>query len=150
MLVFSDFVHTGQHCWRKHSQGAHHDKRRHASESQVLHGITCVLLILIDTVHVCLFVFVLMPRDLIDIDYIDLWLVLLVLLQGHSNVKLQLAATFCISNLVWNEEDGEGRRENGLIFWTFLMVWQQMFYCIFFFFLIKHSAKFERRKQDNW
>ncbi len=27
--------------------------------------------------------------------------------QGHSNVKLQLAATFCISNLIWNEEDGE-------------------------------------------
>uniref|UniRef100_A0A8C9ZE54 Armadillo repeat-containing protein 8 n=1 Tax=Sander lucioperca TaxID=283035 RepID=A0A8C9ZE54_SANLU len=25
--------------------------------------------------------------------------------QGHSNVKLQLAATFCISNLIWNEED---------------------------------------------
>ncbi|KAI4798649.1 hypothetical protein KUCAC02_020596 [Chaenocephalus aceratus] len=24
---------------------------------------------------------------------------------GHSNVKLQLAATFCISNLIWNEED---------------------------------------------
>lgn len=29
-------------------------------------------------------------------------------LQGHSNVKLQLAATFCISNLIWNEEDGKG------------------------------------------
>lgn len=27
--------------------------------------------------------------------------------QGHSNVKLQLAATFCISNLIWNEEDGK-------------------------------------------
>ncbi|KAL3055875.1 hypothetical protein OYC64_018555 [Pagothenia borchgrevinki] len=25
--------------------------------------------------------------------------------MGHSNVKLQLAATFCISNLIWNEED---------------------------------------------
>lgn len=30
----------------------------------------------------------------------------LLFLQGHSNVKLQLAATFCISNLIWNEEDG--------------------------------------------
>uniref|UniRef100_A0A6I8PLM9 Armadillo repeat-containing protein 8 n=1 Tax=Ornithorhynchus anatinus TaxID=9258 RepID=A0A6I8PLM9_ORNAN len=29
--------------------------------------------------------------------------------MGHSNVKLQLAAMFCISNLVWNEE--EGKRE---------------------------------------
>uniref|UniRef100_A0A1A8CAB4 Armadillo repeat-containing protein 8 n=1 Tax=Nothobranchius kadleci TaxID=1051664 RepID=A0A1A8CAB4_NOTKA len=27
--------------------------------------------------------------------------------MGHSNVKLQLAATFCISNLIWNEEDGK-------------------------------------------
>lgn len=27
--------------------------------------------------------------------------------QGHSNVKLQLAATFCVSNLIWNEEDGK-------------------------------------------
>ncbi|XP_018587782.1 armadillo repeat-containing protein 8 isoform X3 [Scleropages formosus] len=27
--------------------------------------------------------------------------------MGHSNVKLQLAATFCVSNLIWNEEDGE-------------------------------------------
>ncbi|XP_025999729.1 armadillo repeat-containing protein 8 isoform X3 [Astatotilapia calliptera] len=25
--------------------------------------------------------------------------------MGHSNVKLQLAATFCVSNLIWNEED---------------------------------------------
>lgn len=32
---------------------------------------------------------------------------LLSVFQGHSNVKLQLAATFCISNLIWNEEDGE-------------------------------------------
>ncbi|XP_045909414.1 armadillo repeat-containing protein 8 isoform X2 [Micropterus dolomieu] len=29
--------------------------------------------------------------------------------MGHSNVKLQLAATFCISNLIWNEEDGKGQ-----------------------------------------
>uniref|UniRef100_A0A1A8MVB8 Armadillo repeat-containing protein 8 n=1 Tax=Nothobranchius pienaari TaxID=704102 RepID=A0A1A8MVB8_9TELE len=27
--------------------------------------------------------------------------------MGHSNMKLQLAATFCISNLIWNEEDGK-------------------------------------------
>uniref|UniRef100_A0A1A8RJW3 Armadillo repeat-containing protein 8 n=1 Tax=Nothobranchius rachovii TaxID=451742 RepID=A0A1A8RJW3_9TELE len=27
--------------------------------------------------------------------------------MGHSNVKLQLAATFCVSNLIWNEEDGK-------------------------------------------
>lgn len=25
----------------------------------------------------------------------------------HSNVKLQIAATFCISNLTWNEEEGK-------------------------------------------
>ncbi|XP_076857576.1 LOW QUALITY PROTEIN: armadillo repeat-containing protein 8 [Brachyhypopomus gauderio] len=33
--------------------------------------------------------------------------------MGHSNVKLQLAATFCISNLVWNEEEGEVRLSGG-------------------------------------
>ncbi|XP_043729494.1 armadillo repeat-containing protein 8 isoform X5 [Cervus elaphus] len=27
--------------------------------------------------------------------------------MGHSHVKLQLAAMFCISNLVWNEEEGK-------------------------------------------
>ncbi|XP_039612239.1 armadillo repeat-containing protein 8 isoform X3 [Polypterus senegalus] len=27
--------------------------------------------------------------------------------MGHSNVKLQIAATFCISNLIWNEEEGQ-------------------------------------------
>ncbi|XP_059199250.1 armadillo repeat-containing protein 8 isoform X1 [Centropristis striata] len=35
--------------------------------------------------------------------------------MGHSNVKLQLAATFCISNLIWNEEDGKtAQREGGI------------------------------------
>ncbi|TSQ01552.1 Armadillo repeat-containing protein 8 [Bagarius yarrelli] len=34
--------------------------------------------------------------------------------MGHSNVKLQLAATFCISNLVWNEEDGSQERQDKL------------------------------------
>ncbi|XP_055425554.1 armadillo repeat-containing protein 8 isoform X7 [Bubalus kerabau] len=29
--------------------------------------------------------------------------------MGHSHVKLQLAAMFCISNLVWNEEEGQRR-----------------------------------------
>ncbi|KAG9348699.1 hypothetical protein JZ751_029016 [Albula glossodonta] len=33
--------------------------------------------------------------------------------MGHSNVKLQLAATFCVSNLIWNEEDGEGDAMTG-------------------------------------
>ncbi|KAJ3592187.1 hypothetical protein NHX12_007315 [Muraenolepis orangiensis] len=33
--------------------------------------------------------------------------------MGHSNVKLQLAATFCISNLIWNEEDAEGLTRAG-------------------------------------
>uniref|UniRef100_A0A671RXC7 Armadillo repeat-containing protein 8 n=1 Tax=Sinocyclocheilus anshuiensis TaxID=1608454 RepID=A0A671RXC7_9TELE len=33
--------------------------------------------------------------------------------MGHSNVKLQLAATFCISNLIWNEENGEELRTPG-------------------------------------
>ena len=27
--------------------------------------------------------------------------------QIHNNVKLQIAATFCISNLLWNKDDGE-------------------------------------------
>ncbi|XP_070289588.1 armadillo repeat-containing protein 8 isoform X6 [Myotis yumanensis] len=30
--------------------------------------------------------------------------------MGHSHVKLQLAAMFCISNLIWNEEEGPRRR----------------------------------------
>ncbi|KAM9802865.1 armadillo repeat-containing protein 8 isoform X2 [Syngnathus typhle] len=34
--------------------------------------------------------------------------------MGHSNVKLQLAATFCVSNLVWNEEDGSQERQDKL------------------------------------
>ncbi|KAG8000982.1 Armadillo repeat-containing protein 8, partial [Nibea albiflora] len=34
--------------------------------------------------------------------------------MGHSNVKLQLAATFCISNLIWNEEDGSQERQDKL------------------------------------
>ncbi|KAF8771349.1 Armadillo repeat-containing protein 8 [Argiope bruennichi] len=29
----------------------------------------------------------------------------------HSNVKLQIAATFCISNLLWKEEDGSMERQ---------------------------------------
>ncbi|KAM9485628.1 armadillo repeat-containing protein 8 isoform 3-T3 [Salvelinus alpinus] len=33
--------------------------------------------------------------------------------MGHSNVKLQLAATFCISNLIWNEEDNEADAMTG-------------------------------------
>ncbi|TRY91861.1 hypothetical protein DNTS_027203 [Danionella cerebrum] len=34
--------------------------------------------------------------------------------MGHSIVKLQLAATFCISNLIWNEEDGSQERQDKL------------------------------------
>ncbi|XP_054915775.1 armadillo repeat-containing protein 8 isoform X2 [Poeciliopsis prolifica] len=34
--------------------------------------------------------------------------------MGHSNVKLQLAATFCVSNLIWNEEDGSQDRQDKL------------------------------------
>ncbi|XP_045435214.1 armadillo repeat-containing protein 8 isoform X4 [Pipistrellus kuhlii] len=30
--------------------------------------------------------------------------------MGHSHIKLQLAAMFCISNLIWNEEEGPRRR----------------------------------------
>nr|XP_037282674.1 armadillo repeat-containing protein 8-like isoform X3 [Rhipicephalus microplus] len=30
---------------------------------------------------------------------------------AHSNVKLQIAATFCISNLVWSEEEGARERQ---------------------------------------
>lgn len=29
----------------------------------------------------------------------------------HSNVKLQIAAIFCISNLVWREEAGSSERQ---------------------------------------
>uniref|UniRef100_A0A8C6FKN4 Armadillo repeat-containing protein 8 n=1 Tax=Moschus moschiferus TaxID=68415 RepID=A0A8C6FKN4_MOSMO len=34
--------------------------------------------------------------------------------MGHSHVKLQLAAMFCISNLVWNEEEGSQERQDKL------------------------------------
>ncbi|KAH0519502.1 Armadillo repeat-containing protein 8 [Microtus ochrogaster] len=34
--------------------------------------------------------------------------------QGHSHVKLQLAAMFCISNLIWNEEEGSQERQDKL------------------------------------
>ncbi|MGH0158756.1 UNVERIFIED_CONTAM: hypothetical protein FKN15_055519 [Acipenser sinensis] len=34
--------------------------------------------------------------------------------MGHSNVKLQLTATFCISNLIWNEEEGSQERQDRL------------------------------------
>ncbi|XP_028291818.1 armadillo repeat-containing protein 8 isoform X1 [Gouania willdenowi] len=34
--------------------------------------------------------------------------------MSHSSVKLQLAATFCISNLIWNEEDGSQERQDKL------------------------------------
>ncbi|XP_055008364.1 armadillo repeat-containing protein 8 isoform X2 [Boleophthalmus pectinirostris] len=34
--------------------------------------------------------------------------------MGHSNVKLQIAATFCVSNLIWNEEDGSQERQDKL------------------------------------
>ncbi|XP_070980128.1 armadillo repeat-containing protein 8-like isoform X1 [Oncorhynchus clarkii lewisi] len=33
--------------------------------------------------------------------------------MGHSNAKLQLAATFCISNLIWNEEGCEADAMTG-------------------------------------
>ncbi|XP_054166382.1 armadillo repeat-containing protein 8-like isoform X2 [Oppia nitens] len=32
----------------------------------------------------------------------------------HSNVKLQIAATFCISNLIWSEEEGANHRQDRL------------------------------------
>uniref|UniRef100_A0A4W3IMB3 Armadillo repeat-containing protein 8 n=1 Tax=Callorhinchus milii TaxID=7868 RepID=A0A4W3IMB3_CALMI len=34
--------------------------------------------------------------------------------MGHSNIKLQLAATFCISNLIWSEEEGSNERQDKL------------------------------------
>ncbi|XP_052505551.1 armadillo repeat-containing protein 8 isoform X3 [Budorcas taxicolor] len=34
--------------------------------------------------------------------------------MGHSHVKLQLAAMFCISNLVWNDEEGSQERQDKL------------------------------------
>ena len=35
-------------------------------------------------------------------------------LQVIPNVKLQIAATFCISNLIWNVEEGAAERQNKL------------------------------------
>lgn len=32
----------------------------------------------------------------------------------HSNVKLQIAAIFCVCNLVWKEEPGYKARQNRL------------------------------------
>ncbi|XP_075886636.1 armadillo repeat-containing protein 8 isoform X2 [Nelusetta ayraudi] len=34
--------------------------------------------------------------------------------MSHSNVKLQLAATFCVSNLIWNEDNGSQERQDKL------------------------------------
>ncbi|XP_064373122.1 armadillo repeat-containing protein 8 isoform X2 [Dromaius novaehollandiae] len=34
--------------------------------------------------------------------------------MSHSNAKLQLAATLCISNLIWNEEEGSQERQDKL------------------------------------
>ncbi|XP_058151002.1 armadillo repeat-containing protein 8 isoform X2 [Dasypus novemcinctus] len=34
--------------------------------------------------------------------------------MGHSHVKLQLAAVFCITNLIWNEEEGSQERQDKL------------------------------------
>ncbi|XP_031297619.1 armadillo repeat-containing protein 8 isoform X4 [Camelus dromedarius] len=34
--------------------------------------------------------------------------------MGHSHVKLQLAAMFCISNLIWNDEEGSQERQDKL------------------------------------
>lgn len=48
------------------------------------------------------------PHEVYRFVFPHLYFVVLWLFpQGHSNVKLQLAATFCISNLIWNEEDGK-------------------------------------------
>lgn len=35
-------------------------------------------------------------------------------MQVIPNVKLQIAATFCISNLIWNVEEGAAERQNKL------------------------------------
>lgn len=32
-------------------------------------------------------------------------------MQMHSNVKLQVAAIFCVCNLVWREEPGAAQRQ---------------------------------------
>ncbi|MEE6491062.1 hypothetical protein FKM82_016088 [Ascaphus truei] len=34
--------------------------------------------------------------------------------QGHCNLKLQLAAMFCIANLTWNEDEGSQGRQDKL------------------------------------
>lgn len=51
--------------------------------------------------------------------------------QGHSNVKLQLAATFCITNLIWNEDDGKTAHTarillGSLIMNVFKLCWQNV------------------------
>ncbi|XP_076312959.1 LOW QUALITY PROTEIN: armadillo repeat-containing protein 8-like [Tachypleus tridentatus] len=44
----------------------------------------------------------------------------------HSNVKLQIAATFCVSNLIWSEEDGALERQAKLREMGFQKLLQQL------------------------
>lgn len=44
----------------------------------------------------------------------------------HSNVKLQMAAIFCVSNLVWREESGSEVRQAKLRELGFFKILQQL------------------------
>lgn len=44
----------------------------------------------------------------------------------HSNVKLQIAAVFCVCNLVWREEPGAAQRQARLKELGFYRILQQL------------------------
>lgn len=44
----------------------------------------------------------------------------------HSNVKLQIAAVFCVCNLVWREESGAAQRQARLKELGFYRILQQL------------------------
>lgn len=44
----------------------------------------------------------------------------------HSNVKLQVAAVFCVCNLVWREEPGAAQRQARLKELGFYRILQQL------------------------
>lgn len=108
LSYLSDTVHTSQHRRWQHSQGTHYDQWRHAPENQILHGTLTLVLIYYITLFVTVEVNIWLRPDVTFCFIFPNFVWLLLFPQGHSNVKLQLAATFCISNLIWNEEDGKG------------------------------------------
>lgn len=47
-------------------------------------------------------------------------------IQMHNNVKLQVAAVFCVCNLVWREEPGAAQRQTRLRELGFYHILQQL------------------------